>query len=133
MCVDSALCFGPDGTCRSEPAAAGTSCDDSAVETMDDQCDGSGTCISASKALKAAVVKCLGESATGDCECAGTSCSPDPRFRGQIGTWDVSGVKSMAKLFEANASFVADISAWDTSSVTDMGNMCVHRLRKSLE
>ena len=49
--------------------------------------------------LKAAVVKCVGEDATGNCECAGTSCSTDSRFQGRIGTWDVSGVAGMHRLF----------------------------------
>ena len=46
-------------------------------------------------ALKAAVVKCVEEEPTGNCTCAGTSCSADPRFQGPIGTWDVSGVEDM--------------------------------------
>ena len=49
-------------------------------------------------ALKAAVVKCVTEDPTGGCECAGTSCSTDARFQGEIGTWDVSGVADMTDM-----------------------------------
>ena len=73
--------------------------------------------------LKAAVVKCVGEDATGNCECAGTSCSTDARFQGRIGTWDVSGVTDMDELFNNYRSFNGDISEWDTSSVTYMVEM----------
>ena len=87
-------------------------------------------------ALKAAVVKCVEEDPTGGCACAGTSCSADARFQGSIGTWDVSGVKDMDKLFyTANSAactiycdFNGDISVWDTSSVTTMHGMYVWRL-----
>ena len=79
-------------------------------------------------ALKAAVVKCVKEEPTGNCACAGTSCSTDARFQGPIGTWDVSGVEDMKSLFETRDSnsctiycdFNGNISAWDTSSVTTM-------------
>ena len=82
-------------------------------------------------ALKAAVVNCVGQDPTGGCECAGTSCSTDARFQGRIGTWDVSGVAGMHRLFyTANSGactiycdFNGDISKWDTSSVTDMDTM----------
>lgn len=43
-CVDTSLCFGPDGTCRGDPLPAGTLCDDSHNTTANDQCDGAGTC-----------------------------------------------------------------------------------------
>ena len=82
-------------------------------------------------ALKAAVVKCLEEDPTGACECAGTSCSVDARFQGEIGTWDVSGVADMSELFYTADSractiycdFDGDISKWDTSRVTSMSYM----------
>ena len=45
--------------------------------------------------LKAAVEKCLEEDPTGACACEGTSCSADTRFRGPIGTWDVSEVEDI--------------------------------------
>ena len=73
--------------------------------------------------LKAAVVRCVEDDPTGGCECAGTSCSEDPRFRGKIRTWDVSGVADMDDLFSYYRSFNADISEWDTSSVTTMYEM----------
>ena len=81
--------------------------------------------------LKAAVVACVGQSATGNCACTGTSCSSNPSFTGPIGTWDVSGVTSMYALFETQASttctiycdFNQNITVWDTSSVTDMAYM----------
>ena len=81
--------------------------------------------------LKAAVVACVGQSAAGNCACAGTSCSSNPRLTGPIGTWDVSGVTDMNKLFYTADSgactiycnFNGDISAWDTSSVTNMWAM----------
>ena len=49
-------------------------------------------------ALRAAVGKCLEQDATGACACAGTSCSQDPRFTGEIGAWDTSGVRDMDKM-----------------------------------
>ena len=78
--------------------------------------------------LKAAVVACVGQSAAGNCACAGTSCSSNPRLTGPIGTWDVSGVTSMYILFYTSPSgactifcnFNGDISGWDTSSVKAM-------------
>ena len=76
--------------------------------------------------FKAAVVACVGQSSTGDCACSGTSCSSNPRYNGPIGTWDVSGVRNMRALFYTSGSqgctiycnFNADISEWDSSSVT---------------
>ena len=46
--------------------------------------------------LKAAVVACMGQSASGNCACSGTSCSSNPRFTGPIGIWDVSEATWMA-------------------------------------
>ena len=68
-------------------------------------------------ALKAAVDNCLAVDPTGvaccshgaDCGAAGTVEMPD---------WDVSLVTSMSELFKSKASFNADISRWDVSSVT---------------
>jgi surface protein len=42
---------------------------------------------------------------------------------GPIGTWDVSAVTYMYKLFDHKTNFNEDISGWDVSNVTDMGNM----------
>ena len=73
----------------------------------------------------------MGQSATGNCACPGTSCSSNPRFTGAIGTWDVSGATDLFNLFyTANSGsctiycdFNGDISEWDTSKVTDMYRM----------
>ena len=73
-------------------------------------------------ALKAAVDNCLAVDPTGvaccshgaDCGAAGTVEMPD---------WDVSLVTSMSELFYNKGSFNADISRWDTSSVTNMYRM----------
>ena len=70
-------------------------------------------------ALKAAVDNCIAVDPTGvaccshgaDCGAAGTVEMPD---------WDVSLVTSMSELFYGKAQFNADISRWDTSSVTTM-------------
>jgi surface protein len=40
-----------------------------------------------------------------------------------IGTWDVSRVTDMTRLFHGHEEFNEDISNWDTSSVTDMSEM----------
>ena len=82
-------------------------------------------------ALKAAVVKCVTEEPTGNCACAGTSCSTDARFQGPIGTWDVSRVRNMEMLFYTGnthacsiyCDFNGNISAWDTSSVKKVDHM----------
>ena len=42
---------------------------------------------------------------------------------GPIGTWDVSAVTNMYKLFHQKTNFNEDISGWNVSNVTDMGNM----------
>ena len=73
-------------------------------------------------ALKAAVDNCLAVDPTGvaccshgaDCGAAGPVEMPD---------WDVSQVTSMSELFYNKGSFNADISRWDTSSVTNMYGM----------
>ena len=82
-----------------------------------------GVAVGQDAALKAAVVKCVTEDPTGGCDCAGTSCSTDARFQGEIGTWDVSGVDNMYRLFYTYGQFNQDISVWDTSSVTTMQDM----------
>jgi surface protein len=51
--------------------------------------------------------------ATNDICGVGLSC-------GDIGTLDVSLVTEMKDLFDGDASFNADISAWNTAAVTDM-------------
>ena len=48
-CIESLLCFGPDGTCRINPFAAGTPCTDDGDATTNDQCDGLGACVHPSK------------------------------------------------------------------------------------
>ena len=57
--------------------------------------------------LKDAVDACLIDDATGQ------SCN--------MNSWDVSAVASMHSVFRFKAAFDAIISAWDTSSVTNMG------------
>jgi surface protein len=42
---------------------------------------------------------------------------------GEIGTWDVSSVTNMNRLFSSKGNFNADIFGWDVSSVTDMASM----------
>lgn len=42
---------------------------------------------------------------------------------GHIGTWNVSRVTNMSRLFEGCSSFNEDIHAWDTSAVIDMAHM----------
>ena len=67
-------------------------------------------------------VECCSTAAGADCGVAGTLEMPD---------WDVSGITNMADLFKNGRSggtldstqFNADISGWDTSSVTDMSVM----------
>ena len=46
-------------------------------------------------------------------------------FNADISAWDTSSVTDMAQMFDgfSEMSFNADISAWDTSSVTDMDRM----------
>ena len=41
-------------------------------------------------------------------------------FNADISGWDTSSVTSMAGMFADAASFNQDIGGWDTSSVTDM-------------
>ena len=42
---------------------------------------------------------------------------------GDINTWDTSSVTNMGQLFENEISFNSDISSWDVSNVTEMWNM----------
>ena len=44
-------------------------------------------------------------------------------FNADISAWDTSSVTNMGNMFYGATSFNADISAWDTSSVTNMGVM----------
>ena len=61
------------------------------------------------------VKTCLDESSTGDC--TGHSLGP-------MHTWDTSEVKDMSNLFaDYEATFNADLSSWDVSSVTSMVGM----------
>jgi surface protein len=46
-------------------------------------------------------------------------------FNQDIGTWDVSNVTNMARMFEMSA-FNQDIGNWDVSNVTDMTRMFEH-------
>ena len=42
---------------------------------------------------------------------------------GDINTWDTSSVTNMGQLFENETTFNSDISSWDVSNVTEMWNM----------
>ena len=44
-------------------------------------------------------------------------------FNADISGWDTSSVTDMGCMFVGASAFNADISGWDTSSVTDMGYM----------
>ena len=44
-------------------------------------------------------------------------------FNGDISGWDVSSVTNMGQMFDRAAAFNGDLSGWDVSSVTSMGGM----------
>ena len=76
--------------------------------------------------LSTAVNACLSESGTGNCPnfaaaSNGAGCN-NGGVNGVIGDWDVSRVTSLKSVFWEKRSFNADISKWDTSSVTTMWN-----------
>ena len=64
--------------------------------------------------LKRAVDACLKLSLRGNCTTGS---------HGPIGSWDVSTVTDMNKMFFYAQSFNQDLSAWDVSAVTDMQYM----------
>ena len=64
--------------------------------------------------LKRAADECLKLSPVGNC-----SAGP----HGPIGSWDVSAVTDMNRMFLNARSFNQDLSAWDVSAVTDMWGM----------
>ena len=66
-------------------------------------------------ALKAAVDRCITESADGRCTMQHGGVP--------IGDWDVSAVTDMHGMFHGAAAFNQDISMWDVSKVTDMRDM----------
>ena len=50
--------------------------------------------------------------------------SPDGKCsHGPIGSWNVSAVTDMHRMFSGATSFDQDLSSWDVSAVTDMGWM----------
>ena len=44
-------------------------------------------------------------------------------FNADVSAWDTSSVTNMRQMFASAKAFNADISAWDTSSVTSMFKM----------
>ena len=102
-------------------------------------------------ALKAAVDNCIAVDPTGvaccshgaDCGAAGTVEMPDwdvslvtsmselfyrqrIQFNADISRWDTSSVTTMYRMFRDADAFNQDIGAWDTSSVTTMYEMFSH-------
>ena len=81
------------------------------------------------QALKHAVVNCLNANPDGNCDCSQSWINCQHGTRQPMSEWDVSRVTTMSQLF-ANSSygvdsqnFNADISRWNTHSVTDMSSM----------
>jgi hypothetical protein len=80
--------------------------------------------VCAPTSLSTAVNACLSESGTGNCPnfaaaSNGAGCN-NGGVNGVIGDWDVSQVTSFENVFHLKEFFNADISKWDTSSVTTM-------------
>ena len=74
--------------------------------------------------LNLAVNACLRETPDGSCSnfaaaSNGAGCN-NGGVNGVIGDWDVSQVTSFENVFHLKEFFNADISKWDTSSVTTM-------------
>ena len=63
--------------------------------------------------LSHAIEKCLDQSAEGNCK----------GLYGPMGTWDVSSIPNMSKLFKNKLRFDQDLSSWKVSHVVDMFQM----------